>query len=102
MYFEWVARRDEVFEYDVYDVLVEYLHVAERVYVELQTLEFDAALSGDVFEPERGEVREVRERADARELGQLELDSYLAPDVLVGKSVERVETHLLARRGAYV
>src|SRR3712207_1333645 len=64
--FDGVARAHEVFEYDVDDVLVEYLHVAERVYVELQTFKLDAALVRHVFEPERGEVREVRERADAR------------------------------------
>src|SRR5215216_1659230 len=55
-----VAGADEVFEDDVDDVLVEDFDVAERVDVELQTLQLDAALVGDIFEAEGGEVREVR------------------------------------------
>jgi hypothetical protein len=100
--FEGVAGGDEVFEDDVDDVLVEDLDVAERVDVELEALELDAALVRDVFEPEGGEVREVGEGADAGELGQLEADADLAPLVLVGEGVERVEVHLRARGGADV
>src|SRR5947209_16792545 len=99
--FYGVARRDEVFEDDVDDVLVENLHVAERVDVELQTFEFHATLRGDVLDAEGREVREVREGADACEFGQLKLDANLTSRVVVGEGVERVEIHLVARRRAY-
>src|ERR671912_2996335 len=97
-----VAGGDEVFEDDVDDVLVEDFHLAERVDVELQTLQLDAALVGHVFEAQDGEIGEVREGADGRELGHLELDADFAARVLVGEGVERVEVHLRARRRADV
>src|SRR5947209_5569519 len=100
--FHGVARRDEVFEDDVDDMLVENLHVAERVDVKFQALEFDAALRRDVLDAKGREVREVGERADAGELRQLEADAYLTARIFIGEGVERVEVHLLARRRAYV
>src|SRR5215213_6286065 len=97
-----VAGGDEVFEDNVDDVLVENLHLAERVDVELEALQLDAAFIRRVLDADDGEVREVRERADGRELGYLEINPNLAPDVLVGEGVERVKLHLLARRRADV
>src|SRR5215211_7047352 len=53
-----VAGADEVFEDDVDDVLVEDFDVAERVDVELEALEFHAALVRHVLDAEGGEVGE--------------------------------------------
>ena len=69
-----IAGGDEVFENDVDYVLVEDFHVAEGIYVELQTLQFDTTLVRNIFETDGGEVRKIRERADRRELGNLEID----------------------------
>ena len=91
---QWIARGDEVFEDDVDYVLVEDLHVAERVYVELQAFQFDTTFVGNVFEPDRGEVGEVGERADGGELCDLEVDLDLVAGKLVRKRVERKEIHL--------
>src|SRR5215213_2690381 len=91
---QWIAGRDEVFENDVDDVLVKDLHVAKRVYVELQTLQFDTALVGNVFETDGGEIRKVGERADRGELGHLEVDLDLAAGKFVRERVERKQVHL--------
>src|SRR5687767_13252616 len=69
-----IARGDEVFENDIDDVLVKDLHVAKRVDVELQTLEFNAAFVGNVFETDDGEVRKIGERTDRGKLRNLEID----------------------------
>src|SRR4051812_17807578 len=69
-----ITRGDEVLENDVDDVLVKDLHVAEGIYVELQTLQLDAAFVGNVLQPDRSEVRKIRERTDSRKLRHLEVD----------------------------
>src|SRR5436190_16345782 len=66
-----VAGRDEIFQDDVDDVLVKNFHLAERVDIELEALEFDAAFVWHVLDANDGEVRKIRERADGRELGYL-------------------------------
>src|SRR6185437_13802289 len=84
-----IAGGDEVFENDVDDVFVEDLYVAKRVDVELQTLQLDAALVGNVFYADGGEVWKIRERADRGELRDLEVDLDLTAGKLVRKCVER-------------
>src|SRR5688572_15400860 len=92
-----IARCDEVFENDIDDVLVKDLHVAKRVDVELQTLEFNATFIGNVFETDYGEIGKIGERTDRRKLGNLEIDLYLASGKLIRKRIERKEFHLLTR-----
>ena len=101
-YVQRIAGGDEVFQDDVDHVLVEDLHVPEGVDVELQTLQLDATLVGNVRDPDRGEVGEVGERADRRELGDLEINLDFAARKLVRKRVERKQVHLRARRGLNV
>ena len=84
-----IASLHKVFENDVDYVLVENLHVSKRVDIELQTLELNAKLVGNVFDSDSGEIRKVRERADGRELGDFEADPYFASGKFVGESSER-------------
>src|SRR6185369_14696697 len=93
-----IARSDEVFHDDVDHVLVKDLHVSERVYVELQTLQLDAAFVGNVFESDGGEVGKIRERTDRGELRDLEIDLDLAAGKLVRERVERKQIHFRTRR----
>ena len=95
---QWIARGDEVFEDDVDYVLVEDLHVTERVYVELQTFQFDTTFVGNVFEPDRGEVGKVGEWTDRGELRDFKFDFDLVAGKLVRKSVQRKEIHLRTGR----
>ena len=95
---QWIARGDEVFEDDVDHVLVENLHVTERVYVELQAFQFDTTFVGNVFEPDRGEVWKVGEWANRCELGDLEIDFDLVAGKFVRKRVQRKQIHLRTRR----
>src|SRR5262249_14319935 len=96
--FQRVAGRDEIFENSVDHVLMEDLHLAERIDVKLQRLQFYAAAVRHVADAQRGEVREVRERADRRELRRGEFDLDAIAHVLIFECVERVEVHLLDRR----
>ena len=57
--------RDQIREDAVGDVLVEGALVAKRPGIELQRLEFDAALVGDVFDQDLGEIRLAGLRAEA-------------------------------------
>src|SRR5690349_19969651 len=93
-----IARDDEFFENDGDDVLVKGLHVDKRDSVQLQTLELDAALVGNVLETDRCEVRKIRERTDRRKLGNFEVDPDLATGKLVGERVELKQGHLRTRR----
>src|SRR6185503_3902306 len=93
-----IAGRDKVFENDVDDVLVKDLYVAKRVDVELQTLQLDAALVGNVFDADGREVGKIGKRADRRELGDLEVDPDLTARKLVRERVERKQIHLRAWR----
>ena len=95
---QWVAGGDEVFQDDIDYVLVEDLYVAERIDVELQALQLDATLVRDVFDADGGEIGEVREWADCRELRDLEIDLDFAAGKLVRERVERKQVHLRARR----
>src|SRR5678816_4625607 len=54
-----ITRGNEVLEDDVGYMLVEDFDVSERVDVELQTLQLNAALVGNVLEANCGEVGEV-------------------------------------------
>src|SRR5215813_13793918 len=94
---EWIAGVHEIFEDDVDDVLVEDFHFPERVDVELQTLQFDTAIVGYVRETNGCEIRKVRERTDAGELRNLEIDFDFFAGKLIRKSVERIELHLFPR-----
>ena len=98
VYAQWIAGGDEVFQDDIDHVLVEDLHVPEGVYVELQSLELDATFVRNIRDPDRREVGKVRERADRRELGNLEIDFDFAAGKLVRKRFQRKQVHLRARR----
>ena len=93
-----IAGGDEVFQDDVDYMLVKDFHVAERIDIELQTLQLNTTLVRDVFDPNRGEVGEIRERADRRELRDLEIDLDFAPWKFVREGVERKEIHFRSRR----
>ena len=95
---QWIAGGDEVFQDDIDHVLVEDLNVAERVYIKLQALQFDATLVWNVLDSDRGEIRKIGERADRGEFGNLEVDLDLVAGKLVRKRIERKELHLRARR----
>ena len=97
-----IAGFHKVFENHVDYMLVKNLHVAKRIDVELQTLQFDAAFVRNVLKANGRKVGKVRERADAGELRHLELDLDFAAGKLVRKSVERIELHLCARRRANI
>ena len=63
--------------------------IAEAPHVHLQRFELDAQFVCDVF---NGEVREVgltRERAVARELGNLDVNQIIPSRMGIGKSVQR-------------
>ena len=93
-----ITGGDEVFENDVDDVLVEDFYVTKRVDVELQTLQLDAALVRNVLDADGREIRKVRERADRRKLGNLEIDLDLTAGKLVRERVERKQIHLRSWR----
>src|SRR5437867_7200004 len=78
LYAQRIAGVHKIFENDIHYVLVKNLHVAERIDVKLQTLQFDAAFVRHVREANRGKVRKVRVGADAGELGNLKIDSDFA------------------------
>src|SRR6266850_759608 len=72
------------------------LHVAKRIDVKLQTLQFDATLVGNILEPDGGEIREVGKGADSCEFRNLEIDLYLAPRKFISESVEWKQIHFFA------
>ena len=88
---------NEVLEDDVGYMLVEDFDVPERVDVELQTLQLNAALVGNVLEANCGEVGEVGKGADCRELSYLEVDPDFLTGKLIRKGVQRKQVHLFAR-----
>ena len=94
---EWIASFHKVFENHVNDVFVKDLHVAKRIDVKLQTLQFDATLVRCVLQTNGSKVGKIREGTNAGELGNLELDLDLATGKLVGEGIERIEIHLFAR-----
>src|SRR5438093_1547160 len=97
-YAQRIAGVHKIFEDHVDYVLVKDLNFAKRIDVQLQTLQLDAAFVRNVFKPNRGEVREIRERADASKFRNLKIDFDFSANELVRKSVERIEIHLCARR----
>src|SRR5262249_54487898 len=100
VYFERVAGGNEIREDLVDHVLVEDLHLAERIDVELERLQLDAAPVGHVHQIDRGEVREVREGTDRRELRHRKIDLDALAGIFVLKGVERAEVHLFDGRRA--
>ena len=94
---QWIAGRDEVFQNDVDDVLVEDFYVAKGVDVELQAFQLNTGFVWNVLDSNDGEIRKVGERADSRELRYLEIDFDFVAGKLVRKSLEREEVHLRAR-----
>ena len=97
-----IARGDKIVEDHIDNVFVKDLYVAERIDVEFQALEFDAAFVGNVFELDDSEVGEIRERANGGELRHLELDPDLFARIFVAERIKRKKLHLLARSGANV
>jgi hypothetical protein len=77
-------------------MLVKDLHVAKRIDIELQTLQFDATLVWNILEPDSGEIREVGKGADSREFRNLEIDLYFASRKFISESVEGNQVHLFA------
>src|SRR5207249_10408790 len=102
LYAQRIARVHKIFEDQVDDMLVKNFYVAKRIDVELQTLQLDSTFVRRVLDPNRGKVGEVGERADAGELGYLEIDFDFFSGKLVRKSVEWVKAHLFARCRANV
>jgi hypothetical protein len=88
----------KVFQNDIHHMFVEDLHVPERINVQLQTLQFDATLIGNIFDADGCEVRKVGERADGSEFRYFEVNSDLSARELIGKGVEGKEIHFSARR----
>src|SRR5438477_3700423 len=95
--FDFYAQRitggDKIFEDQVDDMLVKDFYVAERINVELQTLQLDAAFIRNILEPDRGKIRKVRKRTDAGELRNFEIYLYLFARILIRKSIERIKIH---------
>ncbi len=91
---ERIACRDKVFKDDVNDVLVEDFYTSERIYVQLQALEFHTALVWNVLDTDRREVWKVREGTDRGELGYFKIDLDLSAGKLIWKGVQRKQVHL--------
>jgi hypothetical protein len=72
------------------------LHVAKRIDVKLQTLEFDTTFIGNILEPDSREIREVGKGADSREFSDLKIDPYLATRKLISEGVDGDQIHLFA------
>ena len=70
----WIEKVDHVLDDHVRDVFVEDFFISEPVDVELQRLQFDAVLIGNVFNFYRCEIREPAARAKARKLRAREFD----------------------------
>src|SRR6266550_5881320 len=69
-----IEQRHEVIEDSIHGGLVEDLPVAKLVDVELQRLEFDQLLVGDVSDADGGEIGESGIGCQAGELGNREVD----------------------------
>src|SRR5216684_4528217 len=97
-----IAGFHKVFEHDVDHMLMKNLHVAKRIDVELQTLQFNAAFVRNVLEANCRKIGKVRKRANAGEFRHLEFDYDFVAGKLIRKGVERIKLHLCPRRGANV
>lgn len=84
-----LGRGDQVVEDAVGDVLVEVAFLAERPHVELQALQLDALLVGDVVEDQRGEIRLAGLGAQAGEFRDLHVDMVVAARVRIGEGFQR-------------
>ena len=89
-----VTSPDEVLENNVDDVFMKDLHLSKRIDVELQTLQFNASLIRNILQANGGEIGKIGKRTDGSELGDLEVDLYLATRKLIGEGVERKQIHL--------
>src|SRR5579872_294915 len=69
---------DEVVKHDVDDILVIDVAIAEAVDVQLHRLQLDAPWPRHVADVQRGEIGEARDRAEACEFGDGELDRVIA------------------------
>jgi hypothetical protein len=69
IYAQRVAGVNKVLQDQVDDVLVKDLDVTERIDVELQTLQLNAAFIRNVFQANGRKIRKIRERTDAGKLG---------------------------------
>src|SRR5437588_3289348 len=78
----------EVIEDSIHGCLVEDLPVAKLVDVELQRLELDQLLVGDVPDVDRGEVGEAGIRRQAGELGNREVDLVVTLRLVVFDRLE--------------
>jgi hypothetical protein len=67
MAFERIASCHKILQNPVDGVLVEDLHVAERIDIELERFQLYAAAVGHVTNVDSGEIGEIGERADGRE-----------------------------------
>ena len=86
-----LGRGDQVVEDAVGDVLVEVAFLAERPHVELQALQFDALLVGDVVEDQRREIRLAGFGAQAGEFRDLHMDMVVALRVRVREGFQRFQ-----------
>src|SRR3989441_9568151 len=97
-----IAGFHKVFENHIDRVFVKDLHVAKRIDIELQTLQFDATLVRHILDTNRRKVRKVREGTDASKLRHFKLNFDLAAGKFIRESVERIKVHLFARRRANI
>jgi diguanylate cyclase (GGDEF)-like protein len=78
-----VGGAHQIIEDAVGDVFVEVAFLAERPDVQLQALQFDATLIGDVVQIQRGEVGLAGFRAQTGELGDFHVDVVIAGRIRV-------------------
>ena len=97
-----VTGADKVLENHVDDVFMKDLHLSKRIDVELETLKFNAPLMRNILKADGGKVWKIGKGTDGSELGDLEIDFYLASGKLISESVEREQIHLFARRRTHV
>ena len=85
-----VHERDEVLHDSVHAILVEIAVIAEREQIEFQALALHHALIRHVVDVDRGEIGLTRDRAEARELGAVELHEVVVFGMFVLEGLQHL------------
>src|SRR5215475_11456319 len=95
--FQRIAGSNKIFQYSINHMFMENLHVTERVDVEFERFQLNAAVIGNITNVQCREIRKIGKGTDCREFrcGEIDLDSPAR--VFIRKGVERVKVHLFPR-----
>ena len=91
----WIHETNEIFHDDIDTVFVEVAVIAETEEIEFQALAFDHLDIGDVANDDIGKVGLPGDRAEAGELGAVELDPIVVVLVLVDEGLEHLRSIVL-------